>query len=122
MKMVLVYIAGPYSAATQAGIEENVKAAQKLGAEVMTAFPGKVLAVVPQSLGKGLEDRGDYKFWIAATLELMRRCDGVVLRHNWRNSPGAVGEVDEAIRQRMPIVVESENLSADMRLAFRGTL
>ena len=45
MKMVLLYIAGPYSASTQAGIEENVKAAQKLGAEVMTAFPGKVLSV-----------------------------------------------------------------------------
>ncbi len=26
--MVLLYIAGPYSASTQAGIEENVKAAQ----------------------------------------------------------------------------------------------
>lgn len=120
--MVLVYIAGPYSAATQAGIEENVKAAQKLGAEVMAAFPGKILAIVPHSAGKGLEDQGDYKFWIAATLELMGRCDGVVLRHNWSNSAGAVGEVDEAIRRRIPIVVESENLSADMRLAFRGTL
>ena len=122
MKLVLVYIAAPYSAPTQAGIEENVKAAQKLGAEVMTAFPGKVLAVVPHSVGKGLEDKGDYKFWSAATLELMKRCDGVVLRHNWRNSPGALGEVDAALRLRMPIVVESENLSADLQRAFGGTL
>lgn len=121
--MVLIYVAGAYSASTQEGIEANIKAAQKLGAEVMTAFPGKVLAVVPQSMGKGLEDRGDYKFWCAATIELMKRCDGVVLRHNWRNSPGAVGEVDVALRMRMPIVVESENLSADLRLSFpTGTL
>lgn len=122
MKMVLLYIAGPYSAPTQEGIEENVKAAQKLGAELMTAFPGKVLAVVPHSIGKGLEDRGDYKFWCAATLELMKRCDGVVLRHNWHNSPGALGEVDAALRLRMPIVVESENLFADLQHAFGGTL
>lgn len=120
--MKLIYIAGPYTAETPEGIQENVEAAQQLGREVMSLFPGKVLAVVPHSMGKGLESQGDYAFWCAATLELMRRCDGVVLRHNWCDSPGAVNEVNEAIRQKMPIVVESGSLSADMRLAFGGTL
>jgi hypothetical protein len=52
----------------------------------------------------------------------MKRCDGVVLRRNWHNSPGALGEVDAALRLRMPIVVESENLFADLQHAFGGTL
>ena len=117
--MKLLYIAGPYSASTREGIEENIKAAQLLGAAVMRALPG-CLAVVPHNLGAGLEEQGDYKFWCEATLAVLRKCDGVVLLCNWTQSPGAIAEVNEALKLGLPVVVESLNYAADLRRTFGG--
>lgn len=120
--MKLIYIAGPYTAETPEGIQENVEAAQQLGREVMSLFPGKVLAVVPHSMGKGLESQEDYAFWCEATIEVMKRCDAVVLVPWWIKSQGAVKEVDVAIRMRLPVIVDSLQLASDLKSAFGGTL
>jgi hypothetical protein len=40
---------------------------------------------------------------LAGTLELMRRCDAVILVHNWRDSAGSRAEVDEAKRLGIPV-------------------
>ena len=45
-------------------------------------------------------------FWLEATLELLRRCDLVVMMENWEESTGARGEHDEAIRRGIRVVYE----------------
>jgi hypothetical protein len=89
--MKLIYVAGPYSAPTPEGIAANVKAAAEAGQELMR----RGWAVIcPHSMthnwdiGTGLE----YSHFIAADLELLRRCDAIYLLPDWTESNGALGE------------------------------
>jgi hypothetical protein len=91
----LVYVAGPYRAPTGWGIECNIVAARKLGAAVaqLGAFP-----VVPHANTAHYDGLAGDAFWLEGTLELLRRCDAVVLVDGWRDSSGTRGEVAEAER------------------------
>ncbi len=101
--MKVAYIAGPYRAATPWKIARNIRAASevalkwsKLGYSVICphANTGHMDGELPDS------------FWLEATLELLRRCDLVVMMENWEESTGARGEHDEAIRRGIRVVYE----------------
>ena len=55
------------------------------------------------------------EFWLNATLEMMRRCDGVVLVDGWIRSSGARAEHEEAVRLSLPVFREAEVGSARWR-------
>lgn len=88
--MKLIYIAGPY----RGNVEENVKKAQFIGDKLVEAG---VAFVCPHSNGSP-HDGGDDSYWLESTLEIMRRCDGVLLLSGWTNSSGTLGEIREALR------------------------
>ena len=102
MRVKMVYCAGPFSAPTREGVEANIAAMVRLGIEVakLGGFP-----VVPHSNTSApeYEQVQPYPFWIEGTLELMRRCDAVMLAQNWAQSSGARGERLEAIGIGMPV-------------------
>lgn len=98
--MRLVYIAGPYTAPTRCGIAANVQRAREVADRVNRAG---AFAVCPHLLGDGIEDSGDAEFWYEGTLEVMRRCDAVVLVPGWKNSSGAIKEEAEATARGMPV-------------------
>jgi nucleoside 2-deoxyribosyltransferase len=103
MKIPVVYVAGPYRAPTRAGVELNIHAARKLGA--IAAEKG-CAPLIPHSntshFDEYLPAAGD-KFWLDATLELLRRCDAVVLCPGWARSNGTLAEISEARRLKLPI-------------------
>ena len=43
-------------------------------------------------------------FWLKATLELLRRCDAIVMLPTWRSSSGARGEHGDALSRNLPIL------------------
>lgn len=96
----LIYIAGPYSAPTAVQRAANVQRAREVAAQVaaLGAFP-----VTPHLLGTGIEDAGDDAFWYRGTLELMRRCDAVVVLSGVDDSKGTRAEIDEAKRLGVPV-------------------
>lgn len=98
---LLVYVAGPYSAPTSEEIEENCRLARNCG-RCIAAITG-VFPLVPHQLGIGIEEIGDYKYWIAATLEVMRRCDAVFAMSTYKSSKGARGEIVEATLIGLPV-------------------
>ena len=53
-----------------------------------------------------------YPFWIAGTLELLRRADAVLTISGWETSNGARGEVEEALRLGKPVFHELADLAA----------
>jgi hypothetical protein len=53
--------------------------------------------------GWRLEDAGDYSFWCDGMLELMRRCDALVMMPAWASSKGARAEKEEALRMGLPV-------------------
>lgn len=98
--MKLAYVAGPYRAASEWRVKQNIEAAErvavmlwKLGFAVIcphknTAFFGGIL---PDDV------------WLKGDLEIMRRCDLVVLVPGWETSAGARGEAEQAKRYGIPV-------------------
>lgn len=95
----LVYIAGPFRASTAWEIEQNIRRAEDAGLDV--AILGAV-PVIPHSMYRFYHGQCDGKFWLEATLELLRKCDAVLLLPGWHFSSGSIGEVDESRRLQIP--------------------
>jgi hypothetical protein len=102
-RLPVVYIAGPYRAATQAGIELNIQAARSIGLQAIRRGWSPIiphcnfaqLDLVDPAIGDS--------FWLAATMEHMRRADVVLLVPGWENSTGTQAEVREANRWNIPV-------------------
>lgn len=106
-RMSAVYVAGPYRGQTRDAVELNISVARAVG--LLAARKGWA-PIVPHcntSLYDFVTDQLSEQFWLGATLELMRRCDAVVLIPGWQNSSGTAAEIAEARRIGIP-VFESE--------------
>ena len=98
--MKVVYIAGKYRGATAWEVEQNIRAAEDVAARVWAAG---LVALCPHANSRHMEGVTSDENFLAGTLELMRRCDAVVLVPNWRDSEGARAEVAEADRLGLPV-------------------
>ena len=112
-RIYLAYIAGAYSAPTPHEREINIQDAWRLGAEVAALG---VLPVVPHMMSAHLDALQPQEWWLAATLELMRKCDVLVLLPSWRRSTGTQGERLEAEGMGMPVLHGVD----DLKLWLRG--
>lgn len=101
----LIYVAGPYRAPTAWQREKNIHHARAKGVEVARAggYP-----VIPHSNTAHMDGEADDALWLAGTLELMKRCDGVLMVGWWEGSAGACAERDEAIRLGIPVFYDED--------------
>ena len=104
---IIVYVAGAYRAPTTWDVAENIRAAERVGLEVarLGAMP-----LIPQANTGLFNGQLTAEFWLEGTLELMRRCDAVVLVPGWEAPGGTRGEIEEAIRLGIPVFVEMAEL------------
>lgn len=107
--MKLVYIAGPYRAGTPWLVEQNIRRAEELGLRV--AMLG-AMPVIPHSMCRFFDGERTGQFWVDGTLELMRRCDAVMLVSGWTESVGTRGEVEEAKRIGIPVFAVFDALAS----------
>lgn len=121
--MKVVYVAGPYTAELQVVRKLNIITALLVGKEIAD---NGCAPIVPHSNTGDLWGVATPEFWYEATLELLRRSDGVVFIHGWKNSKGSVEEFKFCVDNAMPFVclddvpLESykdllERFCADMR-------
>lgn len=113
MKPRLAYIAGRYRSADAWGVEQNIRAAEAVAYEVakLGLYP-----VCPHTNTRGyFESVGTDEFWLAGTIELLRRCDVVVMVPGWGTSVGACAEKAEAERLGIPVFQLLTNLEAWLR-------
>jgi hypothetical protein len=112
MNMPMVYIAGPYRAparfvghlARKCAVDANIATVGYFGRLVADA--GGV-PLVPHAVGHLVDGQSrpmpdDY--WLRATLEMMLRCDAVLLVPGWRASVGSCNERDAAVKANLHIL------------------
>jgi hypothetical protein len=109
-RLPVVYIAGPYRAATPAGIELNIQAARALGLQAVRRGWAPIIPHCNFGLLDLVDPNIGDAFWLAATMEHMRRADAVLLVPGWQNSSGTQAEVREAERLNIPVYHSLEKL------------
>lgn len=97
--MKCIYVAGPYRAETKEGIADNIRAASGF-ANTLTALTWQhgVAYVVPHLLTHGIDGVQPDEYWLAATMEVLRRCDAIVMFAGFERSKGSMAELAEAQR------------------------
>jgi hypothetical protein len=110
--MNLIYIAGKYTADSHEAIQKNIDQAESLAVKCWA----KGWAVIcPHTNTAHLDIHEDlthidYDTWIEGTLEMLKRCDAIIMCENWRTSKGAMGEFEYAKKNNIPIFFEYEGV------------
>lgn len=105
--MKVIYIAGPYRAANAWEVEQNIRKVEDLAFKV--AEEGHSY-ICPHTNSRYFDGTITDKYWLEMTLELMRRCDAVLVAAGWQNSSGTMGEIAEAKCLELPVFYSIEGL------------
>lgn len=115
--MKVLYIAGKYSGPTHDSrsymdIERNILVAREYAIKAMQQ--GEIVALTPHlnSYHMELDFTVSQDYWYRADLELLKRCDGIFMLPNWKDSWGAKIEHEFAQANGIPIFYELEELKA----------
>ena len=90
----IVYIAGKFRGPTPWDVEQNVRRAEEAALEV--AKHG-AMPLCPHANTRFFDGQCSDAFWLDGTLELLKRCDAIMLVSNWRDSAGARAEMEFAL-------------------------
>ena len=97
----VVYIAGPYRSRLGArGVEQNIRRAEDLAYRVWTEG---LVALCPHTNAKHFDGILPDEVFLKGDLELLKRCDAVLLVNGWRESAGTRAEITFAINQGIPV-------------------
>ena len=112
--MKTVYIAGKYRGANAWEIEQNIRAAEEAGLQIAQAG---ACPVIPHTMYRFFQGTLPDQFWLDATLELVKRCDGILMIPGWESSGGAVAELAAAQEAGLFVLlgeVSTEPMAADV--------
>ena len=100
--MLLVYIAGPYRADTPHEIHANIERARRYAASVWRKDGWAALC--PHMNTAHMDGVCSPERFLEGTMEMMRRCDAVLMMPGWEHSEGARAEKAEAGRLCIPVL------------------
>lgn len=95
---MLLYIAGKY----RGDVEANIEAAKQVAAECFKVGHDVICPHMNTAKMDEVTDLPD-EFWLQTTLNLLMRCDGIVMVPGWEESTGARAEKDYAERVKIPV-------------------
>ena len=98
--MIVVYIAGPFRAPTEYQRRTHIANAERRALEVWKLG---LVALCPHLNTAHFDGEGDDAVWLAGDLELLKRCDAVLMVEGWERSQGATHERTVAVERGMPV-------------------
>lgn len=105
--MRVVYIAGPFRGPDHWAIAENIRRAERLAFEVWRLGAAALCPHLNTIHYQGsLPDR----VWLDGDLEMLARCDAVLLTPDWAQSVGATAERAHAIGVGVPVFYDLDTL------------
>jgi hypothetical protein len=111
----MVYVAGPFSAPSRDGVEQNIRKATAVALNVarLGGFPVTPHANTSHPTFEVIQP---YEFWVAGTMSLtmslLHACDALITVPGWEGSRGATNEVREMRRRGKPTFHELSALRA----------
>jgi hypothetical protein len=107
--MRVIFVSGPFRAATAWEIEQNVRRAETLALEVWRAG---FAAICPHTNTRFFDGAAPDRLWLDGDIEILRRCDALILVPGWERSSGSVHEVAVANDLAIPVFSSVETLVA----------
>lgn len=105
--MRVIYIAGRYRADTEWGLIENIRHAER---EALKLWKAGWAAICPHKntahFGGAFNDGQRHEMWLIGDLEILRRCDAIYMLSNYRQSEGALKELELAKELNLEIIYE----------------
>ena len=99
----VAYVVGPYRADTINGVAQNI---QKSRDVALRLWKLGYAAICPHSNTAFFDGACPDSVWLEGDIEILKRCDLVVLVDGWENSAGARREVEVAAAHGIPIYDE----------------
>jgi len=103
--MKVAYIAGPYRGKTESDVVANIRHAEKYAIKYWQMGYAVICPHKNTALFGGLAPDA---VWLEGDLELLSRCDVVVMIPGWRGSSGAMAEEAFARRLDREIIYETQ--------------
>lgn len=110
--MRIIYVAERFTGKNAWEIHRNVSHAESLGMAVAEAG---AMPLIPHKNTSNFFGTLTEEFWYEGTLELLRRCDAMILVPGWQGSKGVQAEIDEALNRKMPLFERVEELVTWLR-------
>ena len=107
--MPVVYVAGPFRGNDAWEIEQNIRRAETLALEVWRAGAA---GVCPHTNTRFYQGACPDHVWLAGDLEILRRCDAILMTPDWQKSEGARREHVEAFNRNLRIFYTVPELKA----------
>ena len=103
----LIYIAAPFRGSTPYDVRRHVEAARDIGLTVaiLGGYP-----IIPHTMTADFDKQLTDQFWLDGTMELLRRCDAILMGPRWMYSTGATAEREEAKRLGLPIFYSNDSI------------
>ena len=118
--MKIAYVAGPFRAENAWEIEQNIRRAEEVSLEVWR-MPGWC-AICPHTNTRFFQGAAPDDVWLKGDLEILHRCDAVVLTEGWRASSGTRAEVKAAVAHDIPVYESYVHLREGIKLNPRWLL
>ena len=103
--MAIVYIAGPFRGKNAKAVADNVERARAVAYKV--AKSGHV-PLCTHSMYSTFDGTLTDKFWLEATMKLLKKADVVLMMPGWEKSAGSRAERDAALRMGMPVLYHED--------------
>lgn len=117
--MKVAYVAGPFRGPNAWEVEQNIRRAETLALEVWRLG---MAAVCPHANTRFYDKAATDDVFLDGDLEILRRCDAVLLTPDWARSRGATNEKAEAERVGIPVFFSLSELYAWSHPAQQPTL
>lgn len=110
--MKVVYIAGPFRGMHAWAVEQNIRRAEMLALEVWILGAA---CICPHTNTRFFDGVLQDNTFLDGDLEIIKRCDALLMTHDWKTSVGATAEHAYAIRQGLNIFYDLGSLNRWLR-------
>lgn len=98
--MKVVYIAGPFRGPNAWEVERNIRRAEEQALEVWRMGAA---VICPHTNTRFFDGAAPDDVWLKGDLEILKRCDAVLLTWDWAKSQGATAEKHYAELHSIPV-------------------